>query len=413
LGEDTVMCLHQQGNHRNVTSIYSFVEDSCVASGCSNDEYETILNCSHVKNTSVIIPRSNYWETIDLSSSNLSSKDVHLESFNVRVVILSNNNMKTVPVEGLPSTLEELYLQDNQIKTLPLYEEFKKQFPLMQKIDLSNNDIERVSPSWLPVLNMAKLSGNPLICDCDVYHVFEWLNTYENASSLQALRCNNPDKLYGAQLHKLDREEFCKSSKLKMILPSVLIPMLAFGIIIANFIMHKRREDAERQGIIEGFQQLLQVDEDFDEGDHSFAYDAFVSYEKNDQRFVDLLIQELEVRRNHRLCVHERDFQVGVDISENIVTSITRSARVIIVVSNEYINSSWCQYEVQIALTEMHEKRKRQFLIPVLLHQESKKNTVRNLDIILSVITGMPTPPAPYPSDDWTRFYERLNNLLP
>ena len=81
------------------------------------------------------------------------------------------------------------------------------------------------------------------------------------------------------------------------------------------------------------------------------------------------LWQELEVRRNHRLCVHERDFQVGVDISENIVTSITRSARVIIVVSNEYINSSWCQYEVQIALTEMHEKRKRQFLIPVLLHQ--------------------------------------------
>ncbi len=53
------------------------------------------------------------------------------------------------------------------------------------------------------------------------------------------------------------------------------------------------------------------------EDDSSFLYDAFVSYNREDADFVQrCLVDTLERKggreRPLRLCIHERDFQVGL-----------------------------------------------------------------------------------------------------
>lgn len=77
--------------------------------------------------------------------------------------------------------------------------------------------------------------------------------------------------------------------------------------------------------------------------------------------------QELEIRHAYKLCIHERDFVPGVGIADNIVECIGASKRIILVLSRHFLSSPWCQYEVQVALTELHQKRKSKLLIPILL----------------------------------------------
>ena len=77
--------------------------------------------------------------------------------------------------------------------------------------------------------------------------------------------------------------------------------------------------------------------------------DAFVSF--HDSRphrdLFDRILPELE--KNHdppfRLCIHDRDFELGVDIMCNIETAIKQSNSAIIVMSQEYVDSKFCRIE--------------------------------------------------------------------
>ena len=82
------------------------------------------------------------------------------------------------------------------------------------------------------------------------------------------------------------------------------------------------------------------------------AYDAFVSYNAEDREFVQSVLMPgmEEERPNLRLCVHERDFEVGKSIFENIVESLEASRACVIVLSKEYAKSEWCRFEAQMAL---------------------------------------------------------------
>ena len=75
----------------------------------------------------------------------------------------------------------------------------------------------------------------------------------------------------------------------------------------------------------------------------------------------------MERHRTRKLCYHERDFTAGRSIVDNIVTCIGQSSRAIIVISRDFCASKWCQYEVQVALANMHKRRKGLFLVPIML----------------------------------------------
>ena len=77
--------------------------------------------------------------------------------------------------------------------------------------------------------------------------------------------------------------------------------------------------------------------------------------------------KELEDCRERKLCLHERDFVPGRGIASNIVEAIVASRKVILVISRKYATSSWCQYEVQVALAQLHKRRSGRLLVPVLL----------------------------------------------
>merc|ERR1712136_478396 len=105
----------------------------------------------------------------------------------------------------------------------------------------------------------------------------------------------------------------------------------------------------------------------------------------------------------------------GKSISENIVECISKSSRVLLLISRKYMSSSWCQYEVQISLTQLHKRRRHMLLIPVLLEDVTKKqaNNCGNVDTILSVITGIHAPPKDAGIHKWTKLWNKLDEAFP
>lgn len=104
-----------------------------------------------------------------------------------------------------------------------------------------------------------------------------------------------------------------------------------------------------------------------------YQYDVFVSYSGTDERWVvDELLPNLETRGPPflRLCLHSRDFQLGVDIVENITASLYRSRHTLCLLSRHYLRSKWCSLEMKLATHRLLVEN-RDVLIVVFLEKIS------------------------------------------
>ena len=115
---------------------------------------------------------------------------------------------------------------------------------------------------------------------------------------------------------------------LHIVLPILIISLLVF---IIRIIMIK----VKLRTI-----QFLSRDRDFD---------AFVCYkfDTDNDYVINVILEKIEEMYYPplRLCVHERDFLPGLHIKHNIEDAITKSNSAIIVMSQAFIDSEWCQEE--------------------------------------------------------------------
>lgn len=92
------------------------------------------------------------------------------------------------------------------------------------------------------------------------------------------------------------------------------------------------------------------LDRTTNETDEKYTYDVFVSYcEENRQWVLDELIPNIEKDSEINICLHERDFEVGLSILENIISCMDRSKSLLLVVSEQFLLSHWCQFEMHLA----------------------------------------------------------------
>ncbi|XP_059054726.1 toll-like receptor 4 [Achroia grisella] len=81
-----------------------------------------------------------------------------------------------------------------------------------------------------------------------------------------------------------------------------------------------------------------------------YKYDAFVSYSNEDRAFISEIISHLEENPPYlKLCIYERDFEIGSFISESVLSSINESKYVVLLISNSFARSQWCRWETQLA----------------------------------------------------------------
>ncbi|KAM4636936.1 uncharacterized protein O3C94_017963 [Discoglossus pictus] len=97
-----------------------------------------------------------------------------------------------------------------------------------------------------------------------------------------------------------------------------------------------------------------------------YEYDVFVSYNTNDELWVtEQLLPNLENNGPpfFKVCIHNRDFEVGRDIVENIVDSIYKSRWTICLITQSYLDSYWCSLEIRMATYRLVAESKDSLII--------------------------------------------------
>lgn len=98
----------------------------------------------------------------------------------------------------------------------------------------------------------------------------------------------------------------------------------------------------------------------------SEAFHLFVSYSSVDATWTHGLISRLEAElAGLQVCLHQRDFTPGRNVLENIADCIRQSQKVLLVLSQDYVQSRWCLLEADLSLFGHCLERKP--IIPVLL----------------------------------------------
>ncbi|XP_055600158.1 uncharacterized protein LOC129749250 [Uranotaenia lowii] len=132
-----------------------------------------------------------------------------------------------------------------------------------------------------------------------------------------------------------------------------------------------------------------------------YMYDVFVSYSEQDRQWVlDELLPNVEKTEDISVCLHERDFKVGISILENIISSMDKSRALLLVISESFILSQWCQFEMHLAQHRLLETRREQ-LILVLLEDIPRSKRPKTLHYLMKTKTYIIWPGAT--GDDSTK----------
>ncbi|XP_062373973.1 toll-like receptor 1 [Sardina pilchardus] len=269
---------------------------------------------------------SPYFKRIDLSKTGIT--------------FINQNILSKLP------RLTHLILSSNSIQVIPL----NLRAPLLHALFIDQNSIAYISEGvldGLPKLETLVAGKNPFSCTCDSF----WFVTAVNKSLLQDwpqdYTCSTPPSYADDSLVNLHFGPLsCRPSLQAATALSVLTIIVAVSAITFNacdgvwytkmlwfWIRAKRRAH-------KGEDRLLKC---------SFDYHAFISYSQHDSDWVDTQLVPTLEGAGLSLCIHERDFEPGQWIVDNIINCVEASYKSIFVLSQNFVQSEWCNYELFFA----------------------------------------------------------------
>nr|XP_020850118.1 uncharacterized protein LOC110213904 isoform X2 [Phascolarctos cinereus] len=96
------------------------------------------------------------------------------------------------------------------------------------------------------------------------------------------------------------------------------------------------------------------------------AFHFFVSYSSLDSSWAHKFITKLETDYSDlKICYHERDFLPGKNIIENMVDCIQQSQKMLLILSQDFVQSRWCLLEANLSVFRYCMERKP--VIPIML----------------------------------------------
>ena len=275
-----------------------------------------------------------------------------------------------------------------------------------QGLYLNNNNITRLSSAVINFLKNATklrnltLEANPWLCDCDTRDFRHFIKA-KHVSNLELLKikCNGCNTL----IFDMTPEKLCPSENTWIIVSCSMIAIA--GIIIGTLAaVYYRYQQAIKIWLFAHHYCLSCVTED--ELDRDKRFDAFVSYSHKDEDFVENnILPRLEAGpRPYELCIHTRDWIPGEWITVQIASSIEKSRRTIIILSQNYIESNWGITEFRTA----HQQTLNEGRARVIIVIYGEIGPIENLDPELKCYLAMNT----YIKwgDPW--FWEKLEYAL-
>ncbi|XP_052074201.1 toll-like receptor 13 [Mytilus californianus] len=349
-----------------------------------------------VSNASIIFRTIPNLKELDLSKNHLTDFVILRKLFsstrNIRKLNLASTGIKTIPdgfFQKMPH-IEWLTLHGNELELLK--QSIFENVSSMRELYLDGNNIhvinEKSFPSYLlKSLDVLELSGNQFQCTCEIKWFLDTIRSTNLSIKLKKnwpkyYICHYPDNLKKSLLADYfpTTAECNPLNILSMIIitacSSVLILLVC---VILTFNCQINIKNAVylfrlKQRIKNGYFSLESSDD--------FEFDAFVVYCDADRLWVHgVLLKHLE-NSNLNICVHHRDFDVGDTIMNNIGKYMAKSWKIIVVLSNNFAKSEWCQWEIDL-VQERRRRQGKEVLILLMYQQIDSKHMTTPLRTLL------------------------------
>uniref|UniRef100_A0A8C4YVN6 TIR domain-containing protein n=1 Tax=Gadus morhua TaxID=8049 RepID=A0A8C4YVN6_GADMO len=325
-------------------------------------------------------------DTLFISDQHRPRRDKFPQNFlqgltNLSIIYIQRNQLKTLHPHTFNYTpnLNRLHLSENAFADIPnnLFSPIQKlkrlhisqtnlrSLDFLLHANLTELELLQVGKNTFSVitepvmlslsaLEYLDLQGNSFSCNCDNAWFLQWVINNKQTQVFDAnnFECNFPPNLKGRKLLEID----VRSCTVDMGFICYISTTCAVIMTIAVCFTHKFLQ----WHLVYAYYLMLAFlynSKNKDKGAHQ--YDAFVSYNTNDEGWVlGELLPKLEDEQGWRLCLHHRDFQPGKPIMENITDAIYGSRKTICVVSRDYLESEWCSREIQVASFRLFDEQK-------------------------------------------------------
>ncbi|NXS02161.1 TLR22 protein, partial [Oxylabes madagascariensis] len=285
----------------------------------------------------------------------------------LEVLDVSGNNLKEFGLQ-LPF-LKELYLTRNQLKALP----GAAPIPNLVALSVRRNKLNSFSKEEFESFRRMELldaSDNNFICSCDflsfIHHeagiarvLVGWPDKYV---------CDSPLAVRGAQVGAVHLSLMECHRSLVVSLICVLVFLVILLLVAVGYKYHMVWYLRMTWAWLQAKRKPKRAPP------KDICYDAFVSYSENDSDWVEnTMVRELEQAcPPFRLCLHKRDFVPGKWIVDNIIDSIEKSHKTLFVLSEHFVQSEWCKYELDFSHFRLFDENNDAAILVLLEPIQSK-----------------------------------------
>ncbi|KAA0720318.1 Toll-like receptor 13 [Triplophysa tibetana] len=293
---------------------------------------------------------------------------------------LSDDNAIPAELFHPISMLTKLILSRTQLRSLNFL--LDANLSRLSTLKAPGNEIDAVNKTLIQSFHNLKvldLQKNTFTCDCNNAFFIDWAvkDNFTQVIYLNKYACSYPSTLRGMKLSDFNTES--------CIMNIDFICFLCSSIVVVITLLFAFSWQFLRLQVVYAYYLLLAYLYDSKKKhQQEFMYDAFISYNKQDEPWVvEKLIPELEGKQGWRLCLHHRDFEPGKPIMDNIIDGIYSSRKTICLITRNYLKSNWCSSEVQVASFRLFDEQKDVlilvFLEDIPSHQLSPYHRMRKL----------------------------------
>ncbi|XP_063405228.1 toll-like receptor 4 [Mytilus trossulus] len=275
---------------------------------------------------------------------------------NLKHLDISYNNFRIADIANLDlqnqyNVLHSFNGSNNGFNQVPsVFRHFRN----LSFIDISYNNLSTFNRGERDIIDSligkAKvvLVGNPFKCSCSNLDFLKWAKQTK-ASYFGHLYCqleSGENTTFSDLFVYLDRFENRCHDKIWLIFS---LSFTTLVVILVVFVVIYLRYRSAFQYFYLRIKLRLKRYEELD-GD-SYLYDVFICYNHNDVPWVVNFNRRLTAE-NFKTCLDAKDFIAGEAIAENILRAIDSSRKIIFIITEHFLQSTWGNYEME--LTRMH-----------------------------------------------------------
>nr|XP_034306626.1 toll-like receptor 4 [Crassostrea gigas] len=300
-------------------------------------------------------------------------------------VNLDSNLFSTIPVSNLKN-LTHLYLRQNKISFF------------------TKNDIERVMSMEKAVVF---IEGNPISCECTHIWSLKWMKENQDRFvDLNKTLCINTNVLLSTFVNQEVFEKFemmCQSDA--WLIGSIfafvfVIVVLLTSAAIKQYRVHVDYVILRMRSRWKGVIHVANSDD--------FPFDAFVSYTEEDYPACIPFYQAL-TSLGFKISIPDKDFLPGISEAEQLLKCMDQSRKVVIIVTENFLENGWNSYAVQMVVTHAFHNQRERSIIVIIKDDIPIERLPRDLKYIWWTIVSIRWPDG---NENMDLFWEEIAAAL-